>query len=128
MTIAETGLPGSPKTSGAARCDPEPGRLAGPQRDAPEDLLDAERCERRPDVVVLTDRDAAADHRQLTFERPLDRRAGRVGVVADDRGADELGAGPLASGGDRVGVRVADRPWAQRLAGLLQLVAGASAR
>ena len=39
----------------------EPGRLAGPQRDAPEALLDAQLGERRLDVVVRADRDAAGD-------------------------------------------------------------------
>ena len=71
VTIAETGLPGSPKTSAAAAaCDAEPGRLARAQRHAPEDLLDAERGERRADVVVLADRDAAADDREVGRRAP----------------------------------------------------------
>ena len=76
VTIAETGLPGRPKTSVPPLADAEIGRLAGPQRDAPEDLLDAERGERRPDVVVLADRDAAADDHDVGLERRGDARRG----------------------------------------------------
>ena len=85
MTIAETGLPGSAEDERPARGDAEVGRLAGPQGHAPEDLLDAERLERRADVVVLADRDAAGDDRDVAAERQLERVAGRLAVVARHR-------------------------------------------
>ena len=100
VTIAETGLPGSPKTSGRAAAYAEVGRLAGPQRDAPEDLLDAERVERRADVVVLADRDAAADDRDIAGEPAASiaaRVAPRSSPITSD--ATELGASPLGQGG-----------------------------
>ena len=75
VTIAETGLPGSPKTSVPAAATPNQVGLAGLQRHPPEDLLDAERGERRLDVVVLADRDAAAD-------RPRARRRAPRSIAA----------------------------------------------
>ena len=101
----------------SAPCDAEVGRLAGPQRDAPEDLLDAELRERRPDVVVLADRDAAADDGDVGRRAPARaRRASPRGSSRDALDADATSA-PAALGqrGDRVGVRVADRARAQRL-------------
>ena len=58
-TSEETGLPGRPKTSVAA-ADAERDRLARPDRDPPEDLLDAELGLGRAHEVVDADRDAAA--------------------------------------------------------------------
>ena len=111
----------------AARRDAEPGRLAGPQRDAPEDLLDAERRERRPDVVVLADRDAAADDERRRRRAPRSI-ASRVApaVVADRRRREPTSApGRARERRDRVGVGVADlRPAASVALGLDQLVAG----
>ena len=46
VTIAETGLPGRPKTSVPPRVPNHVG-LPGPQGDAPEDLVDAERLRAR---------------------------------------------------------------------------------
>ena len=63
VTKLETGLPGRPKTSWRA-ARPEPRRLARLQVDAPEALLDAERRERRLDVVVRPDRHAAGERRR----------------------------------------------------------------
>ena len=74
---------------------------------------------------MLADRDAAADHGDVAVERALERRRGsRRGRRATISAPRQLGAGALDQGGDRVGVGVADRARAQRLAGLLQLVAG----
>ena len=125
VTIAETGLPGSPNTSRPAGRGPEVGGLAGPQGDAPEDLLDAELRERRTDVVVLADRDAAGDHGDLAGESALERGPGAARVVGHDlRGAPA--ARPLrstrAASECRLELRIPPGP--QRLAGLLELVAG----
>ena len=86
VTIAETGLPGSPKTSGRPRRDAGPrsrsacpGRRATPQKTCSTPSV----CERRAHVVVLADRDAAGDDREVGVERPA-RAPPRVasGVVA----------------------------------------------
>ena len=84
MTIAETGLPGQAEDETARGRDAEVGRLAGPQRDAPEDLLDAERLERRADVVVLADRHPAADDQDVARRAPRSSAVrGRLAIVAD---------------------------------------------
>ena len=105
VTIAETGLPGSPKTSvpdrphprrrsrGGRRMNSEVGRLAGAQGDPPEHLLDAERLERGPDVVVLADRDAARDDDDVAVERRLEHLPRRLTVVGHDPRRDQLRAG-----------------------------------
>ena len=129
VTIAETGLPGRPKTRHARTRRragiAEPGRLAGAQRDAPEDLLDAELGERRADVVVLADRDAAADHDDVGRRAPARAppRSPR-GRRARSRPRRARRPSCATSAATRVGVGVADRARAQRLARLLELVAG----
>ena len=131
VTIAETGLPGQAEHERApSRGHAEPGRVPGPQRDAPEDLLDAELRERRLDVVVRADRNASADDQR----RPRQRRRAIASTVASrssgticdsDRPRRPRRA---ACAGDRVGVGVAHLTRPQRRARLDQLVAGASAR
>ena len=77
VTIADTGLPGSPKTRRAVgRGVPNQVGLPGPQRDAPEDLLDAELGERRLHVVVRPDRDPAGHDDDVGVERALERLDG----------------------------------------------------
>ena len=95
--------------------DPEVGRPPGPQGDAPEDLLDPELSERRTHVVVLADRDSAADRDEVGIERPGERLAGGLERVADDHRAGELG--PRADGepGDGERVRIADPSGGQGL-------------
>src|SRR6201999_1436876 len=60
----------------------EEGGAAGPQRNAPEDLLDPELRERVLDVVVRAARDAAADDQDVGGEGRLERRHGRLEAVA----------------------------------------------
>ena len=64
----------------------------------------------------------------VAVERPPSASRVAVAVVADDPRPRELGARALDQRRDRVRVRVADRARAQRLAGLLQLVAGGQHR
>ena len=99
MTIADTGLPGSPKTSVPPRTPNHVG-LPGPQRDAPEALLDAELGERGLDVVVRADRHAAReDHDVGGLERLADRVARRAGVVGHVAREHHLGALALGERG-----------------------------
>jgi hypothetical protein len=107
---------------------PEPGRPARAQRDAPEFLLGAERLERLLDVVVLADRDAAADHRDVCLQRPLERLLGCGRLVGDALDGSDLGAGTSRKRRHRVGVRVADAAGNHRLVRPEQLVAGADHR
>ena len=67
--------------------DAERDRLARLDRDAPEDLLDAELRGDSPHEVVRADRDAARADDDVGLERPLERRAVRVVVVLDRRDA-----------------------------------------
>ena len=72
---------------------PEPGRAARFQRHPPEDLLDAEVRERRLDVVVLADRDAAADDRHVGLERGASSAARVASGCRGPGGRDDLAAG-----------------------------------
>ena len=129
VTIAETGLPGRPKTSAPCPGDSEPGRLAGLQRHPPEDLLDAEGGKRLLDVIVLANRDAAAD-----------RRRARQSGIARSRHGSSSGSSLTVSVGhqlrpraqgerrDRVGVGVPNATRLRRVTGLQQLVAGGQHR
>ncbi len=103
---------------------PAPGRPARLHRDAPEQLLDAERAERGLDVVALADRDAArGDDDVGCRERTLERRACRLGIVADALDGDDLRARRLAAGGDQDAVGLVDLTAQERLAGRDELVA-----
>ena len=86
----------------------EPGRLARPQRDAPEDLVTPSCLQRRLDVVVGADGDAAADEQEVgAFERLAQRGRGAPrGRRRPRRLADDLGARFAGEGGEgeRVGV------------------------
>ena len=132
MTIAETGLPGRPKTRPAAEPDAglawrlRIGRLAGPQRDAPEDLLDAERRERGADVVVLADRDAAADDRDVAPRAPARAPPRSARAVVGGRSRPPASSAPArsTSAATECAFELRIAPGPQRLARLLQLVAG----
>ena len=103
----------------------EPRRAAGAQRDAPEDLVDAERLQRRLDVVVGTDRDAAGEDEHVgLLERRGDRLAGLRLGVGHHAGAQHLRAGLRRQRGERRGVGVVQLAGAERLAGRDELVAG----
>ena len=123
VTIAETGLPGRPKTSAGSR-RPEPGRVPGSQGDTPEDLLHAELRERRLDVVVGPDRDPAGGHHHVGRQRPP-QRVDRVAVVVADGLDGERGpSGARNLGRDGVAVRVAYLSGGQWRPRLHQLVPG----
>ena len=62
-------------------------RLAGLQRDAPEELLHAERGERRAHLVARPDGDAARAHDEVCVERSGERLVRRLGRVARRRRA-----------------------------------------
>ena len=68
-TSADSGLPGSPSTIAPVGRTTGPDRLARLDRDAPEQLLDAERRQRRLDVVARADGHAAARHDEIGLER-----------------------------------------------------------
>ncbi len=127
VTSAETGLPGRPKTSVPPRARrAEPRRLARAQRDAPEALLHARRAERRLDVVVRADGDAAGEqHDVRRLQRPGDRRPGRRAIVGDVLDEDDVGALLGGQGREDGGVRVVDLARSQRQARRDELVAGA---
>ena len=129
MTTAETGLPGSPNTSVVAAAA-EPGRLARLERDPPEHLLDAELGQRRLDVVVRADRDAAGDdHHVRGLERGRDALLRGVVVVGQPPrrfGAwrPALAASPASIGALELWIS----PGPQRLARGPELVARAQHR
>ena len=116
VTIAETGLPGSPKTS--PRPGPRPwrrgatpnhvglpGRSATPQKTSSR----AELLERGLDMVVWTDRDAPRDHGDIGRQRTAQSGLGRLRGVGDDLGEGELRAGRGDERRERMRVGVANR-------------------
>ena len=121
QATVESGLPGRPKTS-VASAAAEPQRLAGLEPDAPEHLLARPRLERRLDVVVRADRNAAAHEQHVAGQRGLDGGARRRAVVGHDGVQDDLGAraprrAAAASAGSTRGsapARAARRPRAAR--------------
>src|SRR4051794_3428335 len=118
------GVAGQAEHERVAACA-EPRRLAGAQRDAPEALLDPEVLQGRLDVVVRADRDTAGDEDEVGFaERGLERRAGRVTVVARAARPDDQGSRPARERGERERVRVMDLARPERLTGIDELVAG----
>ena len=123
MTIADTGLPGRPKTSFAvARA--EPGGLAG-RADAPEALLDAELGQRGLHVVVRAHRHAAGhDHDVGVLERAAS--AARVASRVVGHAPRATSSAPAADlGARRIGVRARrSAPGASGSPGLGELVAG----
>ena len=71
-TSDDTGFPGSPKTS-VSPAHAERERLPGLDRDAPEDLLDAELGSDTSNEVVRTHRDAARGDEHVRLEARRDR-------------------------------------------------------
>src|ERR1039458_7559915 len=102
---------------------PEPGRLSGTQRDAPEHLLRTGGTQRRANVVVRADRHAAADDRDVALKRLHNGRLGRRLLVTDALHPDYLGARKPSERGHGVRVRVAHASGTQLLAWIEQLVA-----
>ena len=73
------------------------------------------------DMVVRTDRNAAADDRGVGAERALDRVPGRAGLVRTALHRHDLRSRPPRQGGHGVGVRVADTARPHRLVGAEEL-------
>ena len=102
----------------------EPGRLARLQRDPPEDLFDAEARERRLDVVVGADRDAAGDdHHVGGLERGPEALLRGGGVVGEAVGRRAYAALVLGERDQHRSVGVVDLARAERLARGLELIA-----
>ena len=125
VTMADTGLPGRPKTSVPSRTPNQVG-LPGLSAHAPEALLDAELGERALHVVVRAHRDAARDaHHVGRLERPRERRRGGLGAVGHRLAQHHLAArrarpGPRA----RTPFELWIWPGPSGGAGLHELVAG----
>ena len=100
---------------------PECNWLSRPNRDPPEDLLDAQLGLGRADEVVDTHRDATARDQDVRLEPALDRSPGRFGVVLDRRQALDRRAGAADLGREDHAVRVVDLAALERLAGRAQL-------
>ncbi len=122
VTIAETGLPGSPKTRVSPRVPNQvglPGFNATPQNDSSTPSSASARLtwscsptETPPQSTTTSESSAGA-----IAARVASRSSGA------GPGDDHLRARPLGQGRDRVGVRVANAARAHLLAGLEQLVA-----
>ena len=104
---------------------PEPGGVAGLECEAPERLSRSELAQSRADVIVLSDRHAAADDDGVGVpEGVLDGGAGARLLVADPHTVHDDRSGRASEGGNRVGVGVPQSAGAHRLVGGEQLVAG----
>ena len=85
----------------------------------PEQLLDAERGQRRLDVVARADRHAAGGDDDVgRLERPRERLARRLRVVAHALDGHDDRAGLLAARGDENAVGLVDLAVEQGLSGL----------
>ena len=120
-------VPGQPEDERAGRGDAEPERLARLVGDPPEHLLDAERGQRRLDVVVRPDRDAA---RRDDDVGRLDRaRRASASVAARSSGTTRRATTSTPGRGrparhDRRQVRLVDLARLERPARRHQLAAG----
>ena len=103
--------------------DAERDRLAGLDCHSPEHLLDAELSLRRPDEVVLADRDTARGDEDVGRESTLDGFPQRLLVVRDGRLGLHLGARGDQRGGEHETVRLVDLARPQLPAGTDELAA-----
>src|SRR5579863_3025866 len=111
-----------------ALAHPEAERLAGSQRHAPEDLLDAElRADPTHQIVRADGHSACGDH-DVMLQRRLERLAVRLGGVGDGRYPRHGGARGLEQRRQHRPVRVVDLTGAEVLTDGPQLGAGAEHR
>ena len=93
-----------------------PGGLPWLQRDAPEQLAHAQLAQRRLDVVVRPDGDAARRQHEIgRLERARERLPRCLGIVGNPLHADELGTERDAARCEEAAVRLVDLPAPQRL-------------
>ena len=123
-TRDETGLPGKPEDERAA-ADAERDRLAGTNRDAPEDLLDAELGLGGADEVVgRRPRRRRSSRARRPRGRARSRRAGRSASSRHRWQPVDRRAGAADLGGEDHAVRVVDLAALERLARRAQLGPG----
>src|SRR6266545_4450147 len=103
----------------AARAERD--RLPGLDRDAPEDLLDAELSLELADEVELSNRHSSRGHEQIRLQAALERRPVRALVVRDGGGRTDFGARTRKRGGQHDAVRLVDLAWGEPFAGRLEL-------
>src|SRR6266511_1236439 len=96
-------------------------RLPRLDRDAPEDLLDAELSLELADEVELSNRHASRGHEQIRLQAALERRPVRALVVRDGGGRTDFGARTRKRGGQHDAVRLVDLAWGEPFAGRLEL-------
>jgi hypothetical protein len=133
VIIADTGLPGSPKTSGPPSRTKRPAvaheategqRVARLDLHSPEDEGAAELLEDAAHVVAIAHRHASGAHEHVGAEAGAKVALDLFRSVPGDAEVDRLGAELAALGREGVGVRGDDAPAVDRLVGLDELVAG----
>jgi len=92
VTIAETGLPGRPKT-GLPPSEPKVIRLAGTHIHLPEVQLRARVDQRLAHQVQLADGDAGGRHEHVGLRAPRDALGDGVESVGDDAQVEREAAG-----------------------------------
>ena len=127
-TSADSGLPGQAEHDRAGRRTAGPDGLARLDRDAPEQLLDAERRERRLDVVARPDGHAAARDDEVGLERRGEQPLRLLQGVRHPAAVLDVAAERRQRAAEQQRVRVVHLAAPQRRAGRDQLVARWSAR